>query len=37
MQLPPLQNVPPEQILPHSPQFALSVLMITHAPPGHWM
>ena len=37
MQLPPLHEVPPEQTLPQVPQFALSVLVIAHAPPEHWV
>ena len=37
MQLPPLQVVPPEQTVPQVPQFALSLLVIAHAPPWHWV
>ncbi len=35
MQVPPVQMVPVEQVLPHSPQLKLSLLVYTHAPPGH--
>jgi len=30
---PPRMHVPPVQALPHDPQFALSVCVLTHVPP----
>ena len=35
MQWPPLQIIPLAQVVPHSPQLALSLLVLAHAPPGH--
>lgn len=32
-----MQVVPPEQVLPHPPQLKGSLLVDTHAPPGHWI
>jgi hypothetical protein len=31
------QVEPPEQIVPHAPQLALSLAVIAHAPPAHWV